>query len=153
MQRLSLVALGFAALLGGASGALAASVTFPVPTATIYAGDVIKPSMLREQAYPENYQPQTPAVESIEAATGRVARRTLLPGTTIPVTALDEARLVTRGAQTQIVFEEQGMTIATLGVALANGGLNEVVRVRNAATGRIVQGIVQADGRVRTGGP
>lgn len=133
--------------------AAAAEQVLPVPVATIYAGDVIKPSMLREQAFPENYRPRMPAVESVARAVGKVARRTLLPGETIPSVALDEAKLVTRGAPAVIVFEEHGVAISTLGTALANAAVNEPVSVRNTATGRVIQGIVLPDGRVRTGQP
>ncbi len=140
--------LGLAAL-----PAAAADQVLPVPVATIYAGDVIKPTMLRDQTFPENYRPRQPVVESAARAVGKIARRTLLPGETIPSLALDEAKLVTRGAPAMIVFEEHGVAISTQGIALANAAVNEAVSVRNAATGRVVQGIVQADGRVRTGQP
>ena len=138
---------------GHATSAAAAERMLPVPVATIYAGDIIKPTMLRDQAYPESYKPRLPVVDSAARAVGRIARRTLLPGETIPSIAVEEAKLVTRGAPTVIVFDEHGVTISTLGTALANAAVNEAVSVRNTATGRIVQGIVQADGRVRTGQP
>ncbi|MET3481449.1 flagellar basal body P-ring formation chaperone FlgA [Methylobacterium sp. 1973] len=148
------IALGAACTLGLASvPAVAAEQVLPVPVATIYAGDVIKPTMLREQAYPESYRPRLPVVDSVAHAVGRIARRTLLPGETIPSTALEEAKLVTRGTPTVIVFEEHGVVITTVGQALANAAVNEAVSVRNLATGRVVQGIVQPDGHVRTGQP
>ncbi|MGN8092352.1 flagellar basal body P-ring formation chaperone FlgA [Methylobacterium radiotolerans] len=136
-----------------AGPAIAAEQMLPVPVATIYAGDVIKPTMLREQAFPEGYRPRLPVADTAARAVGRIARRTLLPGETIPSIALEEAKLVTRGAPAVIVFEEHGVTISTVGTALANAAVNEAVNVRNAATGRVVQGIVQPDGRVRTGQP
>ncbi|MGE8129504.1 flagellar basal body P-ring formation chaperone FlgA [Methylobacterium sp. NPDC080182] len=136
-----------------AGPAVAGEQMLPVPVATIYAGDVIKPTMLREQAFPENYRPRLPVADTAARAVGRIARRTLLPGETIPSIALEEAKLVTRGAPAVIVFEEHGVTISTVGTALANAAVNEAVNVRNAATGRVVQGIVQPDGRVRTGQP
>jgi flagella basal body P-ring formation protein FlgA len=140
--------LGLAAL-----PAAAADQVLPVPVATIYAGDVIKPTMLRDQTFPENYRPRQPIVDSAARAVGKIARRTLLPGETIPSIALEEAKLVTRGAPTVIVFEEHGVTISTQGTALANAAVNEPISVRNTATGRVVQGIVLPDGRVRTGQP
>ncbi|WP_070999263.1 flagellar basal body P-ring formation chaperone FlgA [Methylobacterium sp. C1] len=152
-------ALGAAGLAARAAAvmatgpAIAAEQMLPVPVATIYAGDVIKPTMLREQAFPEGYRPRLPVADTAARAVGRIARRTLLPGETIPSIALEEAKLVTRGAPAVIVFEEHGVTISTVGTALANAAVNEAVNVRNAATGRVVQGIVQPDGRVRTGQP
>lgn len=147
-------ALGAVSAAGLATApALSADQLLPVPVATIYAGDVIKPTMLREQAYSDSYRPRQPAVDSIAHASGRVARRTLLPGEAIPALAIEDPKLVTRGAPTVIVFEEHGVTISTVGTALGNATVNEAVNVRNTATGRIIQGIVQPDGRVRTGQP
>ena len=142
-----------ASLALSAFSAAAADQVLPVPVATIYAGDVIKPAMLRDQTFPEHYRPRQPVVDSAARAVGRIARRTLLPGETIPSLALDEAKLVTRGAPTMIVFEEHGVAIATAGIALANAAVNEAVSVRNTATGRVIQGVVQPDGHVRTGQP
>lgn len=147
-------ALAAAGALGLAPMSAAATEQFlPVPVATIYAGDLIKPTMLREQAFPENYRPRMPAIDSVAHAVGKVARRTLLPGEPIPSVALDEPKLVTRGAPIVIVFEEHGVAISTQGMALANAAVNEPVSVRNTATGRVIQGIVMPDGRVRTGQP
>lgn len=147
-------ALGAACAVGFASvPAVAAEQMLPVPVATIYAGDVIKPTMLREQAFPDGYRPRLPVADTAARVVGKIARRTLLPGETIPSIALEEVKLVTRGAPTMIVFEERGVTISTLGTALANAAVNEAVNVRNTATGRVVQGVVLPDGRVRTGQP
>ena len=38
-----------------------------------------------------------------------------------------------------------------VGAPLQNGGLGDVIRVRNTDTNRIVLGTVMADGRIRTG--
>ena len=123
----------------------------PVPTVTIYPGDTIKETMLRLQAYPSTFKARSAVIDAPLAIAGRTARRMLLPGEPIPVNAVDDPRLVSRGAPTQIVFEEQGLLITAVGAPLQNGGLGEVIRVRNSDTGRIVLGTVMADGRIRTG--
>lgn len=154
---------GFAGGLMGLALALACAVPFgpvssratelllPVPTVTIYAGDVIKPGMLRLQAYPESFMARTAVIDAPMAIAGRTARRMLLPGEPVPVNAVEDPRLVSRNVATQIVFEEQGLLITAVGSPLQNGGLGETIRVRNADTGRIVLGTVMADGRIRTG--
>ncbi|MGY2047707.1 flagellar basal body P-ring formation chaperone FlgA [Methylobacterium sp. JK268] len=123
----------------------------PVPSVTIYPGDAIKETMLRMQAFPPTFQARTAVIDAPLAIVGRVARRTLLPGEPVPVNAVDDPRLVSRGTPTTIVFEEHGLVITTLGTPLQNGGLGEVIRVRNTDTGRIVVGTVLGDGRVRIG--
>lgn len=137
------------ALLAGA--ARADDLLLPVPTVTIYPGDTVKAAMLRIQAYPENFKARTAVVDAPMAIVGRVARRMLLPGEPVPVNAIDDPRLVSRGTPTQIVFEEHGLLITAVGAPLQNGGLGDVIRVRNTDTNRIVLGTVMADGRIRTG--
>ena len=65
--------------------------------------------------------------------------------------AVDDPKVVTRGVPTQVVFEENGLTITTIGSPLQSGSLGEQIRVRNIDTGRIILGVVQADGRIRIG--
>lgn len=134
-----------------ASSASATDLMLPVPTVTIYPGDTIKETMLRMQAYPENFRARTAVVDAPLAITGRIAKRMLLPGEPVPVNAVDDPRLVSRGTPTQIVFEEHGLLITAVGAPLQNGGLGDVIRVRNTDTNRIVLGTVMADGRIRTG--
>jgi flagellar basal body P-ring formation protein FlgA len=141
-------ALGLALCFGSAR---AEDLMLPVPTVTIYPGDTIKESMLRMQAYPETFKARTAVIDAPLAIAGRIARRMLLPGEPVPVNAVDDPRLVSRGTPTQIVFEEHGLLITAVGAPLQNGGLGDVIRVRNTDTNRIVLGTVMADGRIRTG--
>ncbi|KQO51619.1 flagellar biosynthesis protein FlgA [Methylobacterium sp. Leaf85] len=141
---------GCALALAGAA-ARATDLMLPVPTVTIYPGDTIKENLLRLQAYPETFRARTAVIDAPMAVAGRTARRMLLPGEPIPVNAVDDPRLVSRGTPTQIVFEENGLFITAVGAPLQNGGLGDVIRVRNTDTNRIVLGTVMADGRIRTG--
>ncbi len=150
LTRLPVAVLAVGLALAAAPVA-AAEIMLPVPTVTIYPGDTIKDSMLRMQAYPETFKARTAVIDAPLAIAGRVARRMLLPGEPVPVNAVDEPRLVSRGTPTQIVFEEQGLLITAVGAPLQNGGLGDVIRVRNTDTNRIVLGTVMADGRIRTG--
>lgn len=124
----------------------------PVPTVTIYPGDTIKDTMLRLQAYPTTYRARAAVIDAPMAIVGRTARRMLLPGEPVPVNAVDDPRLVSRGTPTQMIFEENGLVITAVGSPLQNGGLGETIRVRNTDTNRIVLGTVMADGRIKIGG-
>jgi flagellar basal body P-ring formation protein FlgA len=123
----------------------------PVPTVTIYPGDMINESMLKDRKFPENYRFRTAVVESPRVLAGKTARRTLLPGEPIPLNAVDDPKLVTRGAQTAILFEEGGLSIVGVGIPLQSGALGETVQVKNVDSGRIITGRVQADGKIRIG--
>ncbi|WP_414473332.1 flagellar basal body P-ring formation chaperone FlgA [Microvirga sp. M2] len=123
----------------------------PVPAVTIYPGDTISESMLKDRAFPENYRFRTAVVESPRVLAGKMARRTLLPGEPIPMNAVDDPKLVTRGAQTAILFEEGGLSIIGIGIPLQSGTLGETIQVKNVDSGRIITGRVQSDGRIRIG--
>lgn len=131
--------------------AMAEERILPVPSVTIYPGDTINESMLKDRSFPENYRYRTAVIESPRVLTGKMARRTLLPGEPIPMNAVDDPKLVTRGTQTQIVFEEGGLSIMGIGIPLQSGTLGETIQVKNIDSGRIITGRVQPDGRVRIG--
>ena len=52
-----------------------------------------------------------------------------------------------------MVFEAGGLTITSKAVALQNGGVGDIVSLRNADSGIVDQGTVQADGTIRVDGP
>lgn len=79
---------------------------------------------------------------------GAVARfslsgnRVIKPGNVLPPT------LVTRGEKVVIHANAKGISIRASGVALSDGALGEVVRVKNSQTERIIEGRVSAAGQV-----
>jgi flagella basal body P-ring formation protein FlgA len=152
MKHVIHIALTASALVLAASQvAMAEERILPVPSVTIYPGDTISESMLKDRAFPENYRYRTAVIESPRVLAGKMARRTLLPGEPIPMNAVDDPKLVTRGVQTQIMFEEGGLSIMGVGIPLQSGTLGETIQVKNVDSGRIITGRVQPDGRVRIG--
>jgi len=151
MRSLLCCALAIAATVGTCRAAIAEERVLPVPAVTIYPGDLINESMLKDRAFPENYRFRTAVVESPRVLAGKTARRTLLPGEPIPMNAVDDPKLVTRGTQVAILFEEGGLSIVGVGVPLQSGALGETIQVKNVDSGRIITGRVQADGRIRIG--
>jgi len=151
MKKSLLVLLVAIFAAGIAARANAQSIILPVPAVTIYPGDTIKESMLKERSFLSTFRSRAAVIETPVQLIGKVARRTLLPGEAIPTNAVDDAQLVTRGSTTQIIFQEDGLTISAIGSPLQSGSLGEQIRVRNVDTGRIILGVVQADGTVRIG--
>ena len=149
-------ATGLAAPLAGPiAGAQArergAGQAMPVPTITIYPGETIKEGVIETRAFSAHAIGHLPVVEDARVLTGKVARRTLLPGQLIPRNAVEEPRLVERGAPVQVVFSEDGLTIIGAASALEAGSLGERVRARNLDSGITIIGKVQADGSLRVG--
>ena len=84
-----------------------------------------------------------------EEVVGMVAKRTLLPGRTIPVHGLREAFAVKRGTGVRLTFAIGNMLISASGTPLTDASVGEVVKVRNIDSGSIVSGTVMADGTVQ----
>ncbi len=84
-------------------------------------------------------------------AVGLELRRSLRPGTVLTPRALAEPLAVRRGEQVGIIARTPGMEVSSRGVALGDAPLGGRVKVRNSASGRVVEGTVTADHQVETG--
>ncbi len=133
---------------GGASAAYGAYQALPVPKLTIYPGDVISSGVLGTKRFGPAAA-QLPVFLSADGLIGKVARRTLLPGRPIPLNAVRDESVVQIGKQVRIVFESGGLTITGIGIALQNGGVGDVLSLRNTDSGVTIRGTVQADGSVK----
>lgn len=131
-----------------ASSSALAQPTAVVPEHIIYPGQQISSDMVREVVVTNpNLRPGYARV--IAEVDGFVTKKTLLPGRIIPVAMLREAYLIERGKTVPMIFSNSGMTITAQGVALQNGGLGEIIRVRNLDSGVIIAGTVMQDGTLR----
>jgi flagella basal body P-ring formation protein FlgA len=143
------VAIGF----GGIPARGEEFLILPVPKLTIYPGDTIADDWLVEREFTQEFVAARPAlVDSRAAIVGKVARRTLLPGTPVPSSAVAERKLVTHGAKVRILFEDGGLSIVAFGMALQAGSAGALVQVRNLDSGVTISGTVQEDGSVRVSG-
>jgi flagella basal body P-ring formation protein FlgA len=52
-----------------------------------------------------------------------------------------------------VVFEHGGLTITTNALALQNGGLGDVVSLRNLDSGAIIKGTVASNGSIQLDAP
>jgi flagella basal body P-ring formation protein FlgA len=143
----ALVALAF---IAGGAPAYAQEVVL-IPNRVIYPGETVEMASLKEvMLKPGKIIP--PAV-SIRAADieGKVAKRTLLPGRYIPTASLREAWLVEQGAAVQVTYVSGVLTISASAVTLQSGAAGDLVRVRNIDSGKVLSGVVMADGSIRVG--
>ncbi len=83
---------------------------------------------------------------------GKVAKRTLVPGKLIPVSALREAYVVEAGTVVTVIYSHSGLTITSQAVPLEPGALGAMVKLRNPDSGKIFSGVVMADGTIRVSG-
>jgi flagella basal body P-ring formation protein FlgA len=131
----------------------AAELQLPVPRVTIYPGDAIGDEHLAERAFIAHTVARGTVYDRRQAVVGKVARRTLLPGQPIPIAGTRDPFVVAQGSLALVVFEASGLTITTNAVALQNGGVGDMVTLRNVDSGTIIKGMVASDGTIRLGAP
>lgn len=148
-----LAALRFAGGMFLALGAPAAAEEMhaPSPKHVIYPGDVITQDMLVETPIAAQGR-SGPVALAAEDIVGMMAARTLLPGLSIPMSALSPPRVVRAGAAAPMIYIDGGLTITAPGDALQDGVVGQMVKLRNEDSGVTVTGRVRADGSVLVGG-
>ncbi|MER9403065.1 flagellar basal body P-ring formation chaperone FlgA [Mesorhizobium caraganae] len=120
-----------------------------IPNRVIYPGEMIDTGTLKPVTLlPGKHRPDAVATQA-EELQGKVAKRTLLPGRYIPVAAIRDAWLVEQGAAVQVYFIAGDLTISATAVSLQPGAAGDLIKVRNADSGKIFSGTVMADGTIR----
>ena len=145
------VLAGLLAGFGLVAPAAHAGQSIPVPSVTIYPGDIIRDGMLTEKELPENFAGMAVTVLDRSSLVGKTVRRTLLPGLPIAVNAIGEPKVVTVGSMVRVTFTEGGLTITTYASALQAGGVGDTIPVRNTESGLTISGIIEKDGSIRIG--
>jgi len=152
MRRLAILLLGAAAALSGLSAAALAQAEAIVVNRIVYPGETVQGDTLEEIRLRPNARITAQVVRVAAEAEGKVAKRTLLPGKLIPVSSLREPYIVEAGKAVTVVYRNGGLIIRASAVPLQPGAIGDMLRLRNADSGKIFSGIVMADGTVRVGG-
>ncbi|NTS33663.1 flagellar basal body P-ring formation protein FlgA [Phyllobacterium sp. BT25] len=134
-----------------ATGAMAERIAFIVPSQIIYPGQTIGNEGLSEKIFTIKASAAGNYVLHVNQLVGKVARRTLLPGQPILVTAVNEPDLIQRGVAVPLVYNTGSLVISAKGVAMEPGHAGDFVKVRNVDSGIIVTGTVLADGSIQVG--
>jgi len=90
----------------------------------------------------ENY------TDSIEKIAGTVAKRTIRKGDVIDLSALELPPVIKRGELVKIIINHNGLLVTATGIARANGRKDEMIRVRNSSSNKLIHARVQAPGLV-----
>ena len=84
----------------------------------------------------------------IDEVAGKTARRRIRADQPLSPALLDGALLVRRGQQVKIVASQDGIQASAVGEAMANGKQDEVIRVRNLRSQKVIEAKVTASGEV-----
>ena len=92
---------------------------------------------------------QTPdALTDAAAAIGRTPRRAIKAGQVIQVRLLKGVEAIRRGQAVQIVANTGPVEVTVPGTAMQNGAIDDVIRVKNTSTGKIITARVTSAGTV-----
>lgn len=116
-----------------------------VPRVTIYPGDEISEDILVERKVLNGAQAVSFGSQK-ENIVGKIARRTLIPGQPIPMSAIRGKEAVVQGRSYDIVYKSGALTISGSAVPMKSAAVGETVSVRNPETGIVVQAVVQDGG-------
>ena len=122
--------------------------SLPVPTDTIYPGEVITADRLTERQFQTTAQSATGVATSSDEVIGRETRRRLLPGKPITLGGLGVPLAVKRGMPAIAFYREEGFSISTPVIALSDGVEGDVIDVRATETGAVIKVQVLADGEL-----
>ncbi len=125
-------------------GAVSAQVA--VTAAPVAAGQMLTPQDIALER--RDVGSVTDSINSVEAASGQAARRSLRAGELLRQTQLSAPLLVKRGEPVLMVARHEYAEISTAGEALDAGAAGALVRVRNLANGRVVRMRVTGAGTV-----
>ncbi|MBE0439740.1 MAG: flagellar basal body P-ring formation protein FlgA [Gammaproteobacteria bacterium] len=88
-------------------------------------------------------------IETTESVVGQQLKYPVAVGSVINPNSLFEQKVVHRGEQIMLVATVGKMEVRMAGTALADGEQGERVRVKNASSHRVVEGVVDGPGIVR----
>ena len=87
-------------------------------------------------------------LDNLEQVSGRTLSRALARGSVLSPGALGGRQMVRAGDHVQVLAQLEGIEVRADGVALGSGDNGARLRVRNAASGRVIEAMVSAPGVV-----
>jgi flagella basal body P-ring formation protein FlgA len=144
-------ALLLAALTLAGATPVAAEGMVVVPKRVIYPGEAITSEMISEVELRRSRASVPDVAFASRDVSGKVARRTLLPGRLIPLGYLREAYMVEAGKPVIVTLVSSGLELTLTAMPLQPGAVGDTIRVRNVDSGATLTGVVMEDGTIRIG--
>jgi flagella basal body P-ring formation protein FlgA len=121
----------------------------PVLTVTLYPGDAIAGTLLREKRFTGSARVFAGFVQEAREIEGKFARRTIVAGTPIARAAIKDRDVVYQGVPVAAVLELKGLSITTTLLPLESGAVGQKIRARNLDSGLTVTAFAAEDGTLR----
>jgi len=80
---------------------------------------------------------------------GKTLKRHLARGAVLTPAAITVTKVIKRGEQVSIIAETGGITVRAAGQALEDGGVGDIIRVKNLNSRKVIEARVDGPGRVK----
>ncbi|HCR85296.1 MAG TPA: flagella basal body P-ring formation protein FlgA [Alphaproteobacteria bacterium] len=129
------------------TGKIARSIKIPVLSENISKETEITQDLIELVDIPERTLRGT-TITGIKDLLGTVAARNISKKNQISFTDIKKPTIVKKNDVVQAIYQVKNMEIKTLAVAQQEGGLNDVITLRNYDSGKMFEGRVNSEGRV-----
>lgn len=124
-------------------GRYAEMVEVPALSKRMRKGDVIAASDIEWISVPKR-RIRASSVTEIEKLVGRTPRRVIDSGEIIRISDVDAPKMVERGKPIAIYYRTGAMELRDMGVAMSDGGVGDIIQVKNIRSNTVVQAMVSA---------
>lgn len=123
-------------------------VMVPSLAKSIRSGDIIKSSDIKWTPLPDS-QVARNIIRSKDKLVGMTPRNQIKEGSPIRLNEVERPILVKRGSLVKIHFSTEKINLSTLGKAVENGGIGDVIQVKNNSSDKIISAIVLGPNQVQ----
>jgi flagella basal body P-ring formation protein FlgA len=129
------------------SGRATPMVRVPVLARPVSRGESLGDADIEMTVMPVN-KVVSDVITDIATFKGKELKRDIGTGQWVRGADLRAAQLVRRGNIVTVGIMRGGLSVTTRGRAMGDAGVGDTVRVMNASTNRVIEGVVQSDGSV-----
>jgi flagella basal body P-ring formation protein FlgA len=118
-------------------------ISMPVLNTHLSSGDIIKPSHItwkNIRVKRTNYN----TISSVKELVSKVARRPLIAGRIIRLSDVESLKLVSKGDFVTVQLRNATMSLSTRGISIESGSLNDIIRIKNPRSKKIIEAKVIA---------
>lgn len=114
----------------------------PVLKRSVRAGEVIKAEDIELRDYPKS-RSRSDTVLDVASLVGKSPERVISAGRPVRSMELEQPRVVKKNDLVKMVYNQGAMSISTSGQAMSDGIKGSMINVKNIASNKIVQAMVQ----------
>lgn len=119
--------------------------TVPVAAHAMPRGYIVQLDDLRPADLPQK-EVRMATVQQEEMLVGKVLKRNIAEGAAFAQSDITAPRIIEKGGRIALIYRTPTMELKDIGVAMEDGGVDDIIRIRNDRSGKTVEAKVQRNG-------